>query len=218
MKLRPKNWRDFQHYKNRNPPWIRLHRSLLDNRDFHCLPVASKALAPLLWLLASESVEGLIDASADNLCFRLRMSEKDLNAAIRPLIDKGFFDVVQEASEMLADGLRDADSETEERQRQSAACAASASPALTPNPEDPPEGLDLTAWGRWLEYRKGIKKPIKGPSVAAAQRDMAKLAGRQAEAVEFTIAKGWTGLREPDRPKNPEKPASGIPTFRPGNA
>lgn len=113
MKIRPRNWRDFQHYKNRHPPWIRLHRSLLDNRDFHCLPVASRALAPMLWLLASESVDGEIDATTQNLSFRLRMSEKEINAAVRPLIDGKFFEVVQDASGVLAEGLRDADSEAE---------------------------------------------------------------------------------------------------------
>jgi hypothetical protein len=48
-----KNWKTCQHYKKRNPPWIKLHRSTLDDLDFLKLPVASKALAPYLWLLAS---------------------------------------------------------------------------------------------------------------------------------------------------------------------
>lgn len=206
MKLRPKNWREFQHYKNRNPPWIRLHRSLLDNRDFHCLPVASKALAPLLWLLASESVDGSIDASIENLSFRLRMSEKEINSAIRPLIDKGFFDVVQLASTPLAPCLSNADSETETETEESAALAASASPVLKVVPtEDLPPGLDLTAWRRFFEYRRQIKKPIKPPSIAAAQRDMAKLGPMQAEAVEYTIGKSWVGLRCPEK----SRPESG---------
>jgi hypothetical protein len=29
--LRVKNWSEFQHYKDRNPPWIKLHRTLLDH-------------------------------------------------------------------------------------------------------------------------------------------------------------------------------------------
>jgi hypothetical protein len=113
LKIRPRNWRDFQHYKNRNPPWIRLHRGLLDNRDFHCLPVASRALAPMLWLLASESVDGEIDASPQNLTFRLRLSEKDITNALNPLLEGKFFEVLQDASGVLAEGLRDADSEAE---------------------------------------------------------------------------------------------------------
>ena len=102
MKIIPKSWRDFQHYKDRNPPWIRLHRGLLDNKDFQRLPVASRALAPMLWLLASESVGGEIDADTDELAFRLRATEKEISVALRPLIEKGFFVVVQDASKALA--------------------------------------------------------------------------------------------------------------------
>jgi hypothetical protein len=98
VKIAPKNWRDFQHYKDRNPPWIRLHRGLLDNFEFQCLPVASRALAPMLWLLASDSVDGEIDATAERLAFRLRMSVDEVRDALKPLIDKGFFIVKADAA------------------------------------------------------------------------------------------------------------------------
>jgi len=91
MKLIPKNWKSFQHYKHRSPPWVKLHRSLLDDFDYQCLPVASRALAPMLWLLASESDDGTIEATREELAFRLRMGEKDFEDALKPLINKGFF-------------------------------------------------------------------------------------------------------------------------------
>jgi hypothetical protein len=53
--LRVKNWAEFQHYKDRNPPWIKLHRALLDDYEFARLPDASKAHLVLIWLLASQS-------------------------------------------------------------------------------------------------------------------------------------------------------------------
>jgi hypothetical protein len=126
VRIVPKNWREFQHYKDRNPPWIRLHRKLLDDKDFQRLPVASRALAPMLWLLASESVDGAINGEVDDLAFRLRTTEKEIGAALKPLIEKGFFVLVQGASTALADGLRDAvpetetETETEALQRQKA--------------------------------------------------------------------------------------------------
>jgi hypothetical protein len=110
MKLIPKNWVKFQHYKDRNPPWIKLHRDLLIDKEFMRLPLASKALAPLLWLLASESVEGVFDADLDELEFRLRISQKELSEGIKPLITNGFF---LDASTMLAVSLQDAIPETE---------------------------------------------------------------------------------------------------------
>lgn len=91
MTLTPKNWGEFQHYKDRAPSWIKLHRGLLDDYDFARLPLASRALAPMLWLLASEYERGEITASHDEMAFRLRMSEDDLHEALNPLLDKGFF-------------------------------------------------------------------------------------------------------------------------------
>lgn len=91
MRLTPKNWGEFQHYKDRAPAWIKLHKRLLDDYDYQCLPVASRALAPMLWLIASENSDGVIDAEPNKLAFRLRMSEPDLLDALKPLIDGGFF-------------------------------------------------------------------------------------------------------------------------------
>ena len=89
--ITPKNWSSFQHYKDRKPSWIKLHRDLLDNYEFHCLPVASRALAPCLWLLASEYDGGSIPAAWGMIAFRLRMSEQEVESAVTPLIEKGFF-------------------------------------------------------------------------------------------------------------------------------
>lgn len=113
--LTPKNWTSFQHYKDRNPPWIKLHKSLLDDRVFMRLPIASKALAPLLWLLASETKDGSFNASIDELEFRLRMSRKDIENGLKPLIENGFFIV---ASGLLAECLPVAVPETEKRREE----------------------------------------------------------------------------------------------------
>jgi hypothetical protein len=110
MLLQPKNWAVFQHYKDRCPPWIKLHRDLLNDRVFMCLPLASKALAPLLWLLASESKDGVFDGSLDELVFRLHITPKDYQDGVKPLIDKGFFVI---ASGVLAECYQDAIPETE---------------------------------------------------------------------------------------------------------
>jgi hypothetical protein len=110
MKLIPKNWAVFQHYKDRNPPWIKLHRETLNDRTFMTLPLASKALAPLMWLLASESKNGVFDGSVDDLMFRLHITKKEYEDGVKPLIDKGFFEI---ASGVLADCQQDARPETE---------------------------------------------------------------------------------------------------------
>lgn len=111
MIIRPRNWKSFQHYKSRRPAWIKLHRDLLDNYEYHCLPDASAALAPLLWLIASESGDGSIDADPKKLAFRLRKTPEQITAALKPLIESSFFEVLHVASGPLADGKQNGVSE-----------------------------------------------------------------------------------------------------------
>jgi hypothetical protein len=110
MVLTPKNWKSFQHYKDRSPSWIKLHKGLLTDFTFNRLPLASRALAPMLWLLASEYDGGAISASLEEIAFRLHVTEQDLSVALNPLIDSGFFI----ASETLAEPERNACLEKED--------------------------------------------------------------------------------------------------------
>jgi len=84
--LRVKNWTDFQHYKDRNPPWIKLHRDLLRDYDFICLQDASKMQLMLIWLLASQ-LDNKIPADADYIKAQIGVSQ-DID--LKELIDKGF--------------------------------------------------------------------------------------------------------------------------------
>lgn len=102
MKLKPKNWMKFQHYKDRNPPWIKLHKEMLNDPDFMSLSLACIGLAQLLWLLASESKTGEIDASEKKLTFRLRKPWSEIKKNLNTLIDSGFFVVLADARGVLA--------------------------------------------------------------------------------------------------------------------
>ncbi len=121
MILTPKEWHTHQHYKDRNPTWIKLHRALLDDYEYSQLPIASRALAPMLWLLASEYDDGKIDATPAKLAFRMRMSERELVIALNPLIDNGFFTkeetVEQSASNLLASCYQGASPERETQEK-----------------------------------------------------------------------------------------------------
>jgi len=111
--IRPKNWLEFQHYKDRSPIWIKLHRKLLDDYDFQSLPVASRALAPMLWLLASDYEGGEIPGDTRKIAFRLRMTLEELSMAFEPLLKHGFFEIIGADSEVLAEPERDAIPEKE---------------------------------------------------------------------------------------------------------
>lgn len=91
------NWRDFQQYKDRKPTWIKLHKSLLDNRSFHTLPVSARAMLPMLWLLASENKDansGMIDLSVSDIAFRLRLSDGEAEKNLQALTSSCFIEIV----------------------------------------------------------------------------------------------------------------------------
>ena len=101
MKLAPKNWLDLQHYKDRKPIWIKLHRELLNNYEFMMLQDDSKMLAPLLWLLASEYQDGIILAHPDKIAFRLHIEVSRLKITLTHLKNADFFEADAEFMGLL---------------------------------------------------------------------------------------------------------------------
>lgn len=99
----------WQHYKDRCPPWIKLHRDLLNDYKFSCLQDASKAHLLAIWLLASQMDNKIPNDS----CW----IEKKINATqpldLEYLITCGFLDVLLNDSKALADCKQYADGETE---------------------------------------------------------------------------------------------------------
>lgn len=163
-----KKWADFQHYKNRCPPWIKLQKSILDDFEFACLPLASKALAPLLWLLASESMDGSVRIDPDWLAFRLRFTVADIETGLTPLIDKGFLVL---ASGVLAPCLQDAclegeaEAEGEKEIPPAVPAVVPADPIKKPKAKRPPT---LTDWLASLDGADAI--PENDPVYAYAER------------------------------------------------
>lgn len=74
MSLRIKNWAQFQHFRNRKPPWIKLYRDLLDDVEWHELDPADAKVLVMLWLIASEGNNGSLPSVKD-LAFRLRQPQ-----------------------------------------------------------------------------------------------------------------------------------------------
>jgi len=82
-----------QSYKDRNPPWIRLHKKLLDNMKFQRMAAESRALLPMLWLMASEDenpVSGMIRFDYEEISFRLRIDNKIVKTSIDEIRHAGF--------------------------------------------------------------------------------------------------------------------------------
>ena len=177
MLLQPKNWAVFQHYKDRCPPWIKLHRDLLNDRAYMRLPIASKALAPLLWLLASESKDGIFDGSLDELVFRLHITVKEYQDGVKPLIDNDFFILV---SGVLAERKQSAIPETEGEREKEAKRETEA-----------PEGVSLEVWDSFVKQRKARKAQIT-ERVMNSIKEQAKVAGWTLEnALSEIVIRNW---------------------------
>jgi len=175
MLLQPKNWAVFQHYKDRCPPWIKLHRDLLNDRAYMRLPIASKAIAPMLWLLASESKDGVFDGSLDELVFRLHITKKEYQDGIKPLIDNDFFILV---SGVLAERKQSAIPETEgETEKETET--------------DTPEGVSIEVWDSFVKQRKARKAQIT-ERVMKSIREQAKIAGWTMDnALNEIVVRNW---------------------------
>ena len=192
MLLQPKNWAVFQHYKDRCPPWIKLHRDLLNDRGFMCLPLASKALAPLLWLLASEAKDGTFDGSLDELVFRLHITPKEYEDGLRPLIHKGFFIV---ASSVLAEsyqvaipereGERETETETETETKKEKKSA------VAPRPQD----VSQQVWDDWVALRKRKGTTISETAIDAARKDAEKIGWTLEQFFIEWCVRGSQGLK-----------------------
>jgi hypothetical protein len=186
MLLQPKNWAIFQHYKDRCPPWIKLHRDLLNDRAYMRLPIASKAIAPMLWLLASESKDGVFDGSLDELVFRLHITPKEYQDGVKPLIDNDFFILV---SGVLAERKQVAIPETETETEGETETKKKATSVA------PPEGVSDSVWQEFKSLRKAKKAPITQRAIDKILEE-ANLAGWTLEkALEECIVRGWQAFK-----------------------
>ena len=81
-----KNWREFQHYSKRNPPWVKLHYELLTSRDWVMLDDASRVLAIASMLLASRN-DGVVP---NDTTYVQRVAYLNNPPNFKPLVDCGF--------------------------------------------------------------------------------------------------------------------------------
>jgi hypothetical protein len=204
MTLTPKGWSKFQHYKDRSPAWIKLHKHLLDDFAFQRLPVASRALAPMLWLLASEYEEGRITATAEEVAFRLRMSEQEYSSALNPLIQAGFFECYQDASEVLAQPERKASLEKRREEIEKEVEKKGDPPKEGGKPPKPPEWeppgwIPSEAWGQFVGMRKakGKRAPFTDAARDGIVRELRGLMDQghdPGEVLRQSVINGWSGV------------------------
>ncbi|PHR55948.1 MAG: hypothetical protein COA43_14610 [Robiginitomaculum sp.] len=92
-----KNWDEFQHYKDRNPPWIKLHNHLLDDYEFEMLGDAAKGHLLCIWMLASRTKNEMI---LDDKWITKKIGASN-KVNLEALISAGFLIVEHDASNSL---------------------------------------------------------------------------------------------------------------------
>lgn len=139
------NWREFQHYKDRDPPWIKLHqRRLFPKRAWRELPGDPAKLLVDLWMLAAGTRDGELALALDDLAYQIRRPGARVGADLQVLEGTAFVELSTQmraaASTAQADdapeGEGETEGETEAEQRESSVASLPAAP-----PESaPPHG------------------------------------------------------------------------------
>lgn len=110
--IRITDWKKFQHYKKRNPPWVKLYSWILDDDDFDCLPDDSKLLFFCLLPFASRR-KNHIRLDFAWLQKKLPIKKEITKDTLQPLVTAEFVECYQDDSNMIAGGKQDATPETE---------------------------------------------------------------------------------------------------------
>jgi hypothetical protein len=191
--LRIKNWGSYQSYKDRNPPWIRLSKSLLDNYEFQLMSANARALLPMLWLLASEDenpVSGLIRFGYEKIAFRLRLDLKSVKSAIDEIIRAGFIveenqDVMNPSRECNQSVTPETETETETENRKRFSI---------------PDFIDVKDWKDFEQMRRVIKKPMTDRARKTIFNKLEKLKDEGhdiKQILENSITNNWQDVYPP---------------------
>jgi hypothetical protein len=146
----------------------------------------------MLWLIASESRDGSFDADPKLIAFRLRANAKDVENALSPLIDGGFFECLQDASKTLVSDASNATSEKTETETETEG-------RKRPRGIEIPEWVPKDAWDAFVEMRKK-----KGAFTDYAQRlalgKLTEIHARRHDpraVIEAAVLNGWKSFYEP---------------------
>jgi hypothetical protein len=225
MKLFIKDWGTLQHYKDRNPPWIKLSTSTFQDYEFGRLQDASKLLAFCIWTLAGRSNDGSVPCDLDWIKSQCNVKIIQMENLIE-LVKQGF---IIDASNTLAECLQDARPETEgETEGEVKTDKLSkdnyddffenVSPVKAPTPKAiklaKPDGVLDQTWVDWQALRKKQKGTICQTTINGLMREAAKANISLEEVLSTIVVNNWKGFKasyatsNQNQPTNQPKPRS----------
>ena len=176
-----RNWKKFQHFKDRKPPWVKLYRDILDDLDWHELDATASKVLIMCWLIASED-DGRLPP-VKTLAFSLRMSEKQTNDCLNKLSHWLEQDDISVISDRYQSDSLETETETETKKEKKATSVAM------------PNGISQSVWEDYKTLRKAKKAPVT-QRVIDGMQEQADLAGWTLEkAMEECCIRGWQSFK-----------------------
>lgn len=192
MILKVRNWEKFQHYKDRKPPWIKLHFSLLTSKDWVMLTDSERVLAIACMLVASHSDldSGCFEADADYI---KRLAYLNNDPDFKPLVQHGFLEIVEADASERKQMLAKATTETEKRQsREEKKTVGKKRTEYPPDFEKLWQLYPGTAGSKKEAYAEFKKADIGADEMAAAIQNQIEFKQKQEKAGEFVAS--WPHL------------------------
>lgn len=201
MTWRIKDWSSYQSYKDRKPPWIRLHKSLLDDYEFHRMSKNARALLPMLWLLASEDhdpVSGMLRIGYEKIAFRLRMDAQDVISGITECVAANFLEQIDEQGQLVTEPLRNChagvtpETETyrEETEKKENTKKKKALPEIIK-----PDSVSDETWAAFTAQRKAKKAPINQIVINRIDNEATKAGWTLDAALQEICMRNWQGFK-----------------------
>jgi len=199
MFIRITGWATYQHYKQRDPPWIKLHKNVLTSESWVLGTDISRLVQISLMLLAGRydnTIPG--DFALISKVASLDCSKKMFESAVMHLMQFDFIECTDEKGARIANiedmAERKANRTRDEILKDAESKELSAEEIEPDDTVDEVIGLNDLAWRRYDSYRKKIGKAFKAASISTAQRKLSTYGNDQMAVVEQTIERSWIGL------------------------
>ena len=201
-----KNLEKYQHYTHRNPPWVKLYYSLLDDPAFLALDEVQQCRYIKLIMLASRQMN-CISTDPEYLGRVMRIAEQ---VDVTPLIDAGFLIASRKRqSNKMLSPLHENRSQSRVEKSRVETEKSRVEPPISPKGKSTslklPEWVPLDSWQGYLEMRKTIKRPLSshGQRLAIATLDKLNRDGHSPQAVlDQSTLHSWQGLFAPKEESN----------------
>ena len=186
--LKIKNWKEFQHFKDRSPPWIKLYRENLYRRDIMLLSDRNFKILICLWLLASEDKlqQGNLPEIAD-IAYKLRLSESEIIKAIKDLSRFVESDDINPISTRYQLDAPETETETETE--------TDKEKNFIKKEMKKPDDVSEQVWQDYKTHRKAKKAPITETGINRTRKEALKAGMTLEEAMIETCAQGWQGFK-----------------------